>query len=83
MNKLGGKEIIENKFKAQKNFNSELIKEIFTDIGIKSDENKVIQDILYASIRNFFDIGFELAKDLNFELLHEQFKSLNKNKKEK
>ncbi|MHA1149482.1 MAG: hypothetical protein ACTSR8_14705 [Promethearchaeota archaeon] len=59
----------------------ENIKELFKEIKPETKEGEVITDLFYKSVKSFFELGFELAKNLNLELLFDKFKSFNEKKK--
>ncbi|MGQ4873374.1 MAG: hypothetical protein ACP6IY_04790 [Promethearchaeia archaeon] len=61
------------------------IKELFEEIKPETEEGEIITDMFYNSIKGFFELGFELAKNLNLELLYDKFKGFDKenNKKNK
>jgi len=58
-------------------------KEIFTDLAEDKKEGEVLGDIFYNSIKSFFEVGLELASNLNLELLFDKFKSVPKEKGKK
>ena len=62
-------------------FESENIKELFEEIKPKTKEGEVITDLFYNSIKSFFEVGFDLAKNLNLELLFDSFKGPKKEEK--
>ena len=58
-------------------------KEIFTELTGDKKEGEVLGDIFYNSIKTFFEVGLELASNLNLELLLDKFKSVEKEKEKK
>ena len=58
-------------------------KEVFSELGNNKEEGKAIGDIFYNSIKTFFEVGLELASNLNLELLMDKFKSVQKEKEAK
>ena len=58
-------------------------KEIFTDLIENKEEGKVLGEIFYNSIKTFFEVGLELASNLNLELLLDKFKSVEKEEEKK
>ena len=63
-------------------FEPENIKDLFEEIKPETKEGEVITDLFYNSVKSFFEMGFELAKNLNLELLFDKFKGVNKESKE-
>ena len=59
----------------------ENLKELFEEIKPKTKEGEVITDLFYNSIKSFFEVGFDLAKNLNLELLFDNFKGSKKEEK--
>ncbi|MFX1258769.1 MAG: hypothetical protein ACFFAN_12990 [Promethearchaeota archaeon] len=45
------------------------MEEMLKDLGENSKENNLINDLFYKSVKMIFDMGFELANNLNLELL--------------
>ena len=58
-------------------------KEIFTDLTEDKEEGEALGDIFYNSIKTFFEVGLELASNLNLELLLDKFKSVEKDTEKK
>ena len=56
------------------------MKEIFAELGDGSEEDKIIGDLFYRSIKYFFDFGFELASKLNLELVADSVEKALKDK---
>ena len=42
---------------------------MLTDLTGDNELNDVVNDLFYKSVKNMFDLGFELAEKLNLELL--------------
>ena len=42
---------------------------LLTDLNGDNKLNDVVNDLFYKSVKNMFDLGFELAEKLNLELL--------------
>jgi len=80
-NKRREEKLIENKEKSEKMYEPDSIKELFEEIKPETKEGELITDLFYKSVENFFNMGFELAKNLNLELLYDKFKGV-KDKKE-
>ena len=49
--------------------------EMFTELKNENPENEVITDLFYKSIKSVFDLGFQLANKLSFELIEESVKN--------
>ena len=73
--------MIENKETNEKIYEPDGIKELFEEIKPETKEGEVITDLFYTSVKNFFEMGFELAKNLNLELLYDKFKGVKNEKK--
>ncbi|MBA7625559.1 hypothetical protein ES703_32990 [subsurface metagenome] len=56
--------------KAKEALNPTKMKEMISDL----DVDNVVGDLFYESVKLFFDIGFELADKLNFDLIQEFIK---------
>ena len=51
------------------------LRKMFMDLGVlDTEEEKVINELFYNSVKMVFDAGFDLANELNKELLAETFK---------
>ena len=61
-------------------FEPENIKDLFEEIKPETKEGEVITDLFYNSVKSFFEMGFELAKNLNLEPLFDKFKGVNEKK---
>ena len=57
------------------------MKEAFTEIGKNSKEDGVISDLFYNSVKLLFDIGFDLARKLDFELVEDSIRKATKTEK--
>jgi len=68
--KFENKELIDNELSK--------MKEIYEEISPNTEEDKIIGNLLYESIKMFFEMGFELAKNLNLELVFDQFEKAEK-----
>ena len=64
----------------QKMVDPEELKKVFIESGNNTPQDKVIGDLLGKSISMFFELGFELAKNLNLEMIFDEFKK-EQNKK--
>ena len=42
---------------------------LLTDLNGDNKLNDVVNDLFYKSVKNMFDLGFELAEKLNLELI--------------
>ena len=42
---------------------------MLTDLKGENKLNDIVNDLFYKSVKNMFDLGFELAEKLNLELL--------------
>jgi len=56
--------------KAKEALNPTKMKEMISDL----DVDNVVGDLFYESVKLFFDIGFELADKLNFDLIQDFLK---------
>lgn len=66
-----------NNFNLEKivgNLNPEKVEEMFSELKV----DNAISDAFYKSVESFFQMGFELAKNLNIELIADFLKDLNK-----
>lgn len=56
--------------------------ELPSEVEKKSESNKevgeIVGDLFYESVKSFFDMGFELAKNLNLEFFTEKKKKEDK-----
>ena len=57
------------------------VNKIVSDLKGDSEEENIVSDLFYKSVKSFFDLGFELADKLNLELLS-SFKLDEKKKRE-
>lgn len=73
------KDVIEQK-KKENSIQAEVNK-IVSDLKGDSEEENIVSDLFYKSVKSFFDLGFELADKLNLELLS-SFKLDEKKKRE-
>ncbi len=73
------KDVIEQK-KKENPIQAEVNK-IVSDLKGDSEEENIVSDLFYKSVKSFFDLGFELADKLNLELLS-SFKLDEKKKRE-
>ncbi len=73
------KDLIEKK-KKENPIQAEVNK-IVSDLKGDSEEENIVSDLFYKSVKSFFDLGFELADKLNLELLS-SFKLDEKKKRE-
>jgi hypothetical protein len=58
-------------------------REVFSNLGNNKEEGEAIGEIFYNSIKSFFEVGLELASNLNLELLIDKFKSFQNEEKKK
>jgi hypothetical protein len=47
------------------------------------DAGDVLGDVFYKSVKSFFDVGFNLAKSLNFDLLIDSVEKARKERSNK
>ena len=62
--------------KAKETLNPTKMKEMISDLNV----DNVVGDLFYESVKLFFDIGFELAEKLNFDIIQD-FVKKDKEKK--
>lgn len=59
------------------------LKEMVSELGGEPEENVIIGDLFYRSIKSLFDLGFELASKLNLELVADSIEKAVKGKDKK
>ncbi|MHA1659625.1 MAG: hypothetical protein ACTSUT_10950 [Promethearchaeota archaeon] len=75
------KELKQKKQEIMKDLNPSDLKDVFTDAVFEAGD--VLGDVFYNSVKSFFDVGFKLAKNLNFDSLIDSIKKAQEDQKDK
>ncbi|TXT61282.1 MAG: hypothetical protein BAJALOKI2v1_40076 [Promethearchaeota archaeon] len=63
--------------KIMDNLNPKKVEKMFSELKV----DDAITDAFYKSVESFFEMGFELARNLNIELISDYLKDFNGDKK--
>lgn len=62
------------KEEVKKEFEEKLdIEQMADELGENEEEKEIISNLFYNSIKSLFDVGFDLAKNLNIEFILDNF----------
>lgn len=62
------------KEEVKKEFEEKLdIEKMADELGENEEEKEIISNLFYNSIKSLFDVGFDLAKNLNIEFILDNF----------
>ena len=74
------KELKQKKEEIMNDLNPSELKDVFTEAVLEAAD--VLGAVFYNSVKSFFDVGFKLAKNLNFDSIIDSIKKAQKDQKE-